>query len=300
VPTATRYRVYRAPTLGGTYEFLAEVAAPATGFSDANAVASTPAVLPSVNTTGGELVRSIRATEEGLVGNVPPGAITVIATPGLDDVTVVNDSGTVGGAEPETDLALRERVLNAYRGKGAGSRRDYIRWGRAWAGVGRVTVIPLWAGPGTVKLIVSDLNGDPVSADTVAGLQADLDPVPERGEGRAPIGAKVTVLTAAAFPIDISATVEFETGYSLDGGTGAVGLRQVIVAALREYVERVEPGGELVIRQVIGRIATVAGVHDVGSVHINGGTVNVPVSSNPPMAPQLAAEDVALVEGAVA
>jgi uncharacterized phage protein gp47/JayE len=239
-----------------------------------------------------------RATEAGVAGNVGARAITVVSTP-IPSLTVTNAAAASDGSEPESDEALRERVLGAYVPKGAGTAADYERWARAWAGVGRVTVIPLWAGPGTVKVIVTDAAGEPLSPDAVAAIQADLDPNPGRGDGKAPISANVTVETATARPLDIAATVEFEAGFSLDGGGGAIALRGDIVDALREYVERVQSGGEEVVAQLVGRIVSVAGVHDARIDSFDGVAppVNVAIGDDPPEAPQLG--DVALVEGAL-
>lgn len=246
---------------------------------------------------GGNVTLPVRATEDGIAGNVSAGAVSIVSTPGLD-VAVTNAVPMIGGTDAESDVALRERVLGAYVGQGAGNRADYERWSRAWEGVGRVTVIPLWDGPNTVKVIVTTADGQPVSAATVAGLQADLDPTVGRGDGQAPIGAIVTVETAVALPVVIAATVEFEPGYSMDGVGGTIAGRADIVAALGDYVERVQSGGELVYEQIRGRIVTVTGVHDVGGVTLNGGTVNIPVSDAPPEAPQLT-DTTGLVEGAV-
>lgn len=240
----------------------------------------------------------IRALDTGEAGNVGADAITVLSTP-IAGATVTNEDATRDGSEVETDEALRERVLVAYIGKGAGNRRDYERWARAWEGVGRATVIPLWNGPGTVKVIVTAADGSPLSPETVAALQADLDPNPGLADGQAPVGARVTVETATGRPIDIDGTVEFESGYSLDGEGGTIATRDDIVSALREYVERVQSGGEVVAAQVSGRAVTVAGVHDFRLDALDGVAppVNVAILAEPPEAPQLGV--VTLTEGAL-
>lgn len=236
----------------------------------------------------GEVVLAVRAVEGGEASNVGPGAITVVSTP-LPGVSVTNVAAMGGGSGPETDEALRERVLTAYQGQGAGNRRDYIRWARAWEGVGRATVIPLWNGPGTVKVVVTDAAGDPLPAAVVDALQADLDPEPGLAAGQAPVGAHVTVETAIGRPIEVEADIEFEPGYSLDGFGGTVAQRDVLRAALRDYVERVPSGGEIVVAQLAGRLATILGVHDVRIVSLEGVAppVNVQISADPPEAPQL-------------
>lgn len=246
----------------------------------------------------GSITLPIQARETGISGNVGAGAVTVLSTP-LSAIEVTNAEAIIGGSEPETDDALRERVIASYRGQGAGNKRDYERWARAWAGVGRATIIPLWAGPGTVKVIVADADGNPLPDAVLEGLQNDLDPNPGRADGEAPVGAHVTVATAVARPLDIEGTVEFEDGYSLDGFGGTIALRADIMRSLRDYVERVESGGEVVAAQISGRVVTVGGVHDFRLDSLDGVAppVNVAIASNPAEAPQLGT--VTLVEGAV-
>lgn len=285
VATAIGYRVYRADETGGPYGLVAEVEAVA--WSDVGAVAPNMAENPPVaNETGGQIVLPVRATERGVVGNVGAGAVTVVRTPGVE-AAVTNDEAIDGGTEPESDESLRERVIAAYTAQGAGTRADYERWGRSWAGVGRVTVIPLWNGPGTVKLIVTTADGQPVSQETIDGLQADLDPIAGMGEGRAPISAIVTVETATARPVAVTADVEFEDGFSLDGEDGSVAMREPMTAALREYLIRVESGQEIVHAQALGRVVTLAGVHDVPNLTIDGGVINVPIDDDPAETPVL-------------
>lgn len=247
----------------------------------------------------GEITLAVRATEYGVAGDVSAGAVTVFSTPPPDPaMTVVNRDAIRGGSEPESDESLRARVFAAYEGQGAGNKRDYERWSLAWPGVGRVTVIPLWNGPGTVKVIVTAEDGSPLSAEIVAGLQADLDPIPGMAEGEAPVSAIVTVETAAAVDVTIEARVETAIGYSLDGSAGTTAIEQEIEEEIRAYIATVPPGGEVVLAQVTGRIASVEGVHDVASVTINGSARNLAINDNPAQVPQLVTP-LTLTEGPV-
>lgn len=240
----------------------------------------------------------IRAAEAGEAGNVSAGAITEASTPLPAVTSITNAAKTEGGTNAETDEALRTRVLQAFEGRGGGNKADYMRWAGDWPGVGRVTVIPVWDGPNTVLVIVTAGEGVPASSDTVDSLQLDLDPVAGKGEGTAPIGATVTVETAAVLTLDIAGTVEFEQGYSMDGFGGTIALRSSIVEELDAYAHSIPSGGEAVIAQIEGRIVTVEGVHDVGGVTVNGGTVNVAVDSDPAQVAELG-DTSGLVEGAV-
>jgi uncharacterized phage protein gp47/JayE len=155
-----------------------------------------------------------------------------------------------------------------------------------------VTVIPLWDGPGTVLVIALTEDGDPVSGGTVTGLQALLDPVAGEGGGDAPIGPEVTVVTATEIDVDVTATVELETGYSVDGATGTVDLTDSISAAVTTYLE---PGQEIVVRKIISEIVSIPGVHDVD---VDDPAANVSLDSSP-TAEIATLGTLALTEGAV-
>jgi uncharacterized phage protein gp47/JayE len=305
---------------------------------------------------GGTVELPIIARESGALGNVAIGAITEVETVVDGLVSVANDEPTKGGADVESDESLREKVLATFEVRANGNEADYRTRPRAFDGVGRVAVVPLAYGPGTVVVILSTPEGGPVSGSTVAAVQNFLDPphwsgtvngpltlpvatIPVneptdlarasgalivgnqivtytgktsnsftgvsggtgsiasgtrvqqggKGAGTAPIGHHVLVLTATIFTANVEATVELETGYSLDGDDGRIGVRTAIRTAIREYVESIPPGGEIVISQLIGRIVSIDGVHDVppASVKINGVAANAAVPTSPPQVPAL-------------
>lgn len=234
----------------------------------------------------GKLDLAVRAQEPGAEGNVAAGAITAPSTP-LPGITFTNANPTTGGTDPETDEALVERLLEEFGGKGGGTVRDYRVWARERAGVGHVTVIPAWSGANTVLVIITGPKGLATSAETVELLQAELDPLPGLGAGKAPVGAVVTVQTAASLNVTVAATLNFESGYSLTGFGGTIGLEEAIRKAITDYISTVEPGGAVIRSQVEGRIAVVPGVHDVGKVKLNGVEANLAVPSSPPKVPIL-------------
>lgn len=282
VAGAAGYSVYRGTVTGGPYAHLANPTL--STYTDVGTATTVPSA-PGANTTGGAIDLPVTAVDTGVDGNVAGNSITVAVTP-LSGVTAINNAGaTQGGTEPETDDALRTRVQQSFKPRGPGTIFDYVRWASAYDGVGRVAVIPIWAGPGTVLVIVTDADGNPVSAGTVATVQAGLDPIAGKGHGVAPIGHVVTVRTPTQFNITVSATVEFEPGYDLDGAAGATSLRAELNDAITTYINAVPSGGEVVLAQVAARIADHQGVHDVGSVLLNGAAANITISSDPSQVP---------------
>lgn len=213
-----------------------------------------------------------QAVEPGSSGNVAAGTLTMLADPipGVESVT--NPSAATGGVDEEDDESLRARLLElARRDEGDGSVADYIRWAKEVAGVGQVYVDPLWQGPGTVRVVILDQNGDIPSPELVTAVQEHLDPGSQgAGLGRAPIGAKVTVQAPQEVALTITIpALQVEPGYDV------VAVQQAIEAALRAYIVAVSPGLTIRLKDVEATIANTAGVLDFGDVLINGSRANV-------------------------
>lgn len=235
---------------------------------------------------GGVLDLPIQATEAGSAGNVAALAITAQSTPLPPGVTFSNPDPTRGGSDVESDDALRERILEAIAGKGPGAVADYVRWAGAWPGVGRVTVVPVWNGAGTVLVMISDPLGLPLPDAIVAALQQDLDPVPGTGAGTAPVGAIVTVDTTTLLNLAVEGHIDFLTGFSWDGAGGTVAIGSQLEAAITRYFLSVAPGGTVRIAHVAGLVATWPGVENASGVEIDPGSgfaaADVPVPLGPP------------------
>jgi uncharacterized phage protein gp47/JayE len=228
---------------------------------------------------GGTVDVPIQAVETGVAGNVAAGTITQLLSANAGIAAVTNASATSGGAEVESDDDYRERILLEFsQAPGAGNASDYERWALAYPGVGHATVQPVWNGPGTVRVIVTDENNNPVSTTVVSGLQALLDPVAGQGAGLAPIGAVVTVATPTTVTVNVSATVTHASGYSLDGTAGTIATRAAITAAISEYIDNLNPDDDVYLRHVEARFFAVTGVLDVSSLLLNGAASNVVIS----------------------
>lgn len=225
---------------------------------------------------GGTVDVPVAAVTPGVVGNVPSGTVTQILSPNPNVTAITNAAGISGGQEVETDDAYRERILLEFsQAQGAGNQSDYLRWALAYPGVGGATVQPLWAGPGTVRVIVTDPLNNAVAGAVVTGFQAQLDPIAGQGAGLAPIGATVTVATVTPVTVDVSASVTFAAGYSLDGTSGTIATRDAIVAAIDDYLNALHAGDTVYLRHVESRFFAVKGVLDVASLLLNGAASNV-------------------------
>jgi uncharacterized phage protein gp47/JayE len=236
---------------------------------------------------GGTLVLAIEAVEPGVDGNVGATAISLLRSPISGITAVSNVAATTGGTEVETDEDLRDRITLQFAPRGNGTVADYERWARDEVGVGRVTVVPVWNGGGTVLVVISTASGDPVAQAVIDSLQARLDPVPGQGAGQAPIGHTVTVATVAAVTITVASTISFKTGYTLTGTGGTVALSDAIKQSIIDYVDNLEPGDDVIHGHVRSQIFEIEGVLDVTALTVNGSSsANVAIALTP--TPQVA------------
>lgn len=146
----------------------------------------------------GTCTADVIAVEPGTAGNFDTGKICVLplSVPGV--YSVINEKPTEGGANEETDTALLSRYEYALRNpQTSGNRYHYYSWAMSVAGVGTAKVIPLWNGPGTVKVIILDEEGHTASTDLT-------NRVIEYIEEKRPIGADVTVVSPEPLKVTIS------------------------------------------------------------------------------------------------
>lgn len=238
------------------------------------------ATTESATIAGGTAVLAVEALVAGSAGNVGAGTVTTLASP-LDGIaSLTNASAMSGGADVESDDLYRERILLEYvAARGAGTQADYVRWALSYPPIGRVVVEAIWAGAGTVRVIVTDQAGAPVSGTVVTGLQNLLDPVAGQGLGLAPIGATVTVATVTAVTVDVDAIVSLKTGYSFDGAGGTIAVRTSIEQAIEDYIDKLNPGDDVILEHVSAQFFTVEGVYDVSGVELNGVATNVTITA---------------------
>lgn len=229
-------------------------------------VAEATIVSVSIDTT-------VRALVAGAAGNVPTGAISSIpvSIPGVSGVA--NASPARGGTELEDIESLRERILEAEQLPAtSGNAAHYKVWAKDVDGVGDARVLPLWAGNGTVKVVLIDANKEPASGSIVTEAAAYI-------ETKRPIGATVTAVAAIALDIDISATVTLDSGYTVLGVTPAV--ESAITAYLSGIAFKGPNEAPVAVSyaQISTAILSVPGVLDHTGLLVNTGTANIAVSN---------------------
>ena len=219
---------------------------------------------------GGSGTVSATADAVGAVYNVPAQAVvtTQESVAGVSGVT--NNAAATGGTDPETDAALFAR-LDAYRRTPptSGNDRHYYQWALEVNGIGAASVIRCWDGPGTVKVIVADMELRPVEEDKVAEVAAYI-------ETQRPVTAEVTVESAEGVGVQVEVTVE------TDGTVSKLNTEQALTDRLAEYLGTLafQTGAEVVYNRVLAIVMGLDGVTDCSGLTVNGGTANVPLDAD--------------------
>jgi uncharacterized phage protein gp47/JayE len=286
VSGATGYNIYRSQVANSLGNLVGTTTTAVT-FTDNGSVTPTQQE-PSYDTTPSVLlpVTGVITSTTGSDGNLSAQAITTLESISASITGVTNPYQTTGGTDVESDEAFRSRILGQYQSHGAGNIADYVSWALAYPGVERAICIPTPSGPGTVLVIAMLADGTAVSAATVTGLQEQLDPTPGQGDGLAPIGAQVNVVTTVNLSVPIVATVTTVTGYTLDGTGGTIAIRQAIVNSLAAYIATLNPGDVVSYQKVLSSFF-VDGVKGVTGLTVGGGSVDITLTTTPAQNPVL-------------
>lgn len=168
------------------------------------------------------------------------------------------------GYDAETDDELRQRYYERIRTPAtSGNKYHYINWAKEVTGVGDAKVIPLWNGHGTVKVVIVDNNKNPATEDLIANVFQYI-------EAERPIGATVTVVSAVAKNVEITAKVSLAEGYTI----------QLVLdkfkSDLEQYRKDVVFKDSYISYAAIGNILfTVDGVLDYTDLKLNGEMKNI-------------------------
>ena len=219
--------------------------------------------------SGGTANVGVVCTTAGIVGNVGATSITKmpVTIPGVTSVT--NAVPTSGGYDEEVDNDLRERTYSKIRTPGtSGNINDYRNWALSVEGVGGAKIIPLWNGAGTVKVVVTDINGEAANSTLISNTAAYIETV-------RPVGASVAVVSATTVEIAVTANI------AISGDYNSADVNADIVGAITKYLQSFRLSGAEVSYAKIGAIILgVDGVEDYTGLEVNGGTTNISIAAD--------------------
>ena len=209
----------------------------------------------------------------GTVGNygtgtlIPMDYIKGLQTANLTDVVLI-----YGEEEEETEV-LRQRYFDTLPTFTIdGNIAQYEKWCKNFPGIGKFKIFPTWNGKNTVKISILSAENTLASKTLIDDFQEYLDPGKQGlGNGQAPIGAVVTVTTAAEKEINISAQLILKDGYA-----EPLGLED----ELQAYFNSVNFSRSFISYIAVGAIfQNNESVDSVVGMTINGGQVDVPLGN---------------------
>lgn len=206
-----------------------------------------------VTISSGSATATVTAQVAGENGNLDAASALTFGSPiaGVNAQATVTSGGLAGGADQETDDALRARVEARLQSPPqGGSAADYVTWALSVGGVTRAWVYPeeLGAGSVTVRFVRdNDGIGSTIipSSPEVAAVQAVINAL-------RPVTATVTVVAPVADAVNFTLHLAADT----------TDTRAAVIAELTDLLMRAgSPGGTILlsaIRTAIG-IATSPG-----------------------------------------
>ena len=203
------------------------------------------------------------ASDIGAAYNVPAGTIDQIGhtIPGLEKFT---NEEAQGGADPESDKDLFERLdEKRKRPPTSGNEAHYREWALSVNGVGAVRVTPLWRGPGTVKVLIAGFDRCPVDEAIVGDCAKYI-------QTRRPVGADVTVASAVAVEVDVSAQVVLTPTASLSAVEAAFASKLDAYLASAAFEELT-----VYVNRVGALLMDIDGVVDYDGLALNGSEENL-------------------------
>lgn len=228
----------------------------------------------------GTLLVDIQTDGTGDIMNLAPGSSWIFSPPiaGVSDIE--QPVRLIGGTDEEDDEVLRARwEEKRQKPVRSGNKQNYVAWALEVTGVGKAKVLPLWDGRGTVKVIIADTEGQPATPLLVQTAQSYIDPSQDgMGEGVAPVGAIVTVVSVKNKPIDITATVILNPGSTIEDAVNALRIDadayldqlgvQVMDSSIKSPVV-------IVYNKVAALLATNDHIADYSGLKVNSGTANI-------------------------
>lgn len=255
---------YAVGTVTITGDYNEEVPAGTIVYTDSGIrfLTDTAVIIPA----SGSVNVTVTAEVAGNSGNVAIGAITNVE---LDGMGCTNAAATSGGVDEESDEELLARYKQKITSPGiSGNASHYKQWALEVDGVGDARVIPIWNGPGTVKVIL--VNGDKrkVSAEVVTRAKNYI-------ETQRPVGAAVTVESATELTIAVTANIEIEDDFQL------ASVKTDIEKAISEYFTEIAFVDNQYVRysSIGNAILSVDGVVDYNTLKINNGTTNITLTN---------------------
>lgn len=214
---------------------------------------------------------------EGAVGNLHTGYLLPIQD--IEGLETAEITGVlIPGEDADDTDQLRDRYYDSLIGTAFGGNvSDYKTKVSLMQGIGGVKVERTPNGGGTVGVTIINSEYGIPSQTLIDTVQTALDPVQNHGEGLglAPIGHTVTVSGAASYPIRVTTSIEFRSGWDPESA------QQVLEETIRDYfldtAKEWEDKDNLVVRisLIESKILELDCVVDITDTRLNDAAANI-------------------------
>jgi len=224
----------------------------------------------------GTVLVAVTAVEEGPESNVKANSISIMDEP-VDEITAItNPEAVLGGAERESNDNFYDRIAEEYANSRTylGNDVDYVRWAKE-AGAGDCIVDACYDGPGTVKLVLVDTNGQPAGASLLEDVYNYIVSPEDRMRRLLPTAcAKLTCVAAVSKPVNYTCTGLLLSDFA--------SIPQVVAAfekLVKDVYREAKKGGVLRYNDIRPLVSEINGVEDFDSFLVNDGMGNIILQS---------------------
>ncbi len=219
---------------------------------------------------------AVTAVRTGASGNLTAGEVNNLIDSQSGLTAVTNAAAMAGGSNEENDPTFKNRIMRSVaEPTHGGNIADYIKWAQEVDGVGKVGVDPLAGGAGTVSVYFLDRDGNLPNATLITAVQDYIDPAPVgEGEGKAPIGATVTVSAPTEITINVVSTIV------LSSGAVEAEVKADVETNLRAYIKDLNLGENVRFYGISGIILNTAGVDTISALTVNAAGIDIVIAAD--------------------
>ena len=222
--------------------------------------------------TDGTVVVPVSAVISGKMSNVAENTVILMAKPDKNVTEVTNPEPITGGTERESNDDFYDRIEAEFENSMTylGNDTDYKRWSKQ-AGAGDCIVIPVSEGPGTVKLVLVDGNGQPANEKLVQDVYNYIVSPEDRSKRLLPTACSKLICVPAE-TVKVNFTI---TGLLYDRTTDIEQIKIDFAAAVKTVYEFSKPLGILRYNDVRPIISDITGVTDFEGFLMDGAMDNI-------------------------
>ena len=230
--------------------------------------------LEDVTLSSDEVTVEVEAEDVGSSYNVPANTITQMPIQISGITSVTNPDPVTNGYGIEDDESLRGRYFERMQTPAtSGNKYQYRNWAKEVNGVGDAKVFPLWNGNGTVKIVIMNTNKRAADQTLIDAVKDYIDPDDGKGEGQAPIGATLTVVSAIEKAINVTAKVVLASGCTIQQ------VQDAFIANIQQYLSDLAFNSTYVSYAKVGSLLlNTDGVIDYTDLALNEGDSNIAIA----------------------